>query len=224
MPKLLLLDAFFICLEVLHQVLNLLDLRISVCVHDLCKILHQTEVGTHCVSQTSQLTELRNEGDLIACSSVFVDEKGLVGVRDGLVVAGLVVVAVAGLGALLVKAGLWTLTEVNAIDLVRLLVVLGDHSCPSKSLLDGLITILIAPFSILPNFVHVLQHCVGSNDFEAHVHIQQTALLLHDESGVETWPNPNVVSIKVVRVRLVEGLLADSFEPEAAHHRVEEDL
>jgi len=128
------------------------------------------------------------------------------------------------LGALLVKAGLWTLTEVNAIDLVRLLVVLGDHSCPSKSLLDGLITILIAPFSILPNFVDVLQHCVGSNDFEAHVHIQQTALLLHDESGVETWPNPNVVSIKVVRVRLVEGLLADSFEPEAAHHRVEEDL
>lgn len=35
-PKLLLLDAFFVRLEVLHQVLDLLDLRISVCVHDLC--------------------------------------------------------------------------------------------------------------------------------------------------------------------------------------------
>lgn len=224
MPKLLLLDAFFVCLEVLHQVLNLLDLRISVCVHDLCKILHQTEVGTHCVSQTSQLTEFRNKGDLITCSPVFVDEKGLVGVRNGLVVAGLVVVAVAGLGALFVEAGLWTLPEVNAIDLVRLLVVLGDHSCSCQSLLDGLITILIAPFSVLPNFVHVLQHSVGSNDFEAHVYVQQTALLLHDESGVEARPNPNVVSIKIMRVRLVEGLLADSLEPETAHHRVEEDL
>ena len=48
-PKLLLLDTFFICLEVLHQVFNLLDLRISVSVHDLCKVLHQTEVGTHSV-------------------------------------------------------------------------------------------------------------------------------------------------------------------------------
>ena len=35
-PKLLLLDAFFVRLEVLHQVLDLLDLRISICVHDLC--------------------------------------------------------------------------------------------------------------------------------------------------------------------------------------------
>ena len=73
-PKLLLLDAFFVCLEVLHQIFNLLDLRISICVHDLCKILHQTEVGTHSVSQTSQLTELRNKCDLISCSSVFVDQ------------------------------------------------------------------------------------------------------------------------------------------------------
>ena len=116
------------------------------------------------------------------------------------------------------------MTEVNAINLVRLLVVLGDHSCSCQSLLDGLISILIAPFSVLPNFVHVLQHCVSSNDFEAHVYVQQTALLLHDESGVEARPNPNVVSIKVMRVRLVEGLLADCFEPETAHHRVEEDL
>jgi hypothetical protein len=55
-PKLLLFDAFFVCLKVLHQVFNLLNFRISVCVHDLCKILHQTEVSTHSISQTSQLT------------------------------------------------------------------------------------------------------------------------------------------------------------------------
>lgn len=49
-PKLLLLDTLFVSLEVLHQIFYLLDLRIGVCVHDLCKVLHQTEVGTHCIS------------------------------------------------------------------------------------------------------------------------------------------------------------------------------
>ena len=39
-PKLLLLNAFFICLEVLHQVFDLLNFRISISVHDLCKVLH----------------------------------------------------------------------------------------------------------------------------------------------------------------------------------------
>ena len=179
-PKLLLLDAFFICLKVLHQVFNLLDLRISVSVHDLCKVLHQTEVGTHCVSQTSQLTELRYESNLIACSSVLVDEQGLVWVRDRLVVAGLVVVTVAGLSALLVEAGLGTLVEVNPVDFVRLLVVLCHNSRTGESLLDGFVAILVAPFSILPDFVHVLEHSVGSHDFEAHVDVQQTSLLLHN--------------------------------------------
>lgn len=99
--------------------------------NDLCKVLHQTEVGTHSVSQASQLTKFRNKSNFIACSSVLVDEEGLVRVGNVLVVAGLVVVSVAGLSAVLVETGLWTLVEVNAIDLVRLLVVLGDHSCSS---------------------------------------------------------------------------------------------
>lgn len=223
-PKLLLLNAFFVCLEVLHQVFDLLDFCISVSVNDLCKVLHQTEVGTHSVSQASQLTKFRNKSNFIACSSVLVDEEGLVRVGNVLVVAGLVVVSVAGLSAVLVETGLWTLVEVNAIDLVRLLVVLGDHSCSSQSLLDGFVTILATPFSILPNFVHVLEHCVGSHDFEAHVYVKQSARLLHDESRIETRPNPNVVSIKVVRVRLVEGLLTDGLKPKTAHHRVKEDL
>ena len=32
------------------------------------------------------------------------------------------------------------------------------------------------------------------------------------------------MSIKAVRVRLVEGLLTDGLEPKTAHHRIEEDL
>lgn len=32
------------------------------------------------------------------------------------------------------------------------------------------------------------------------------------------------MSIKVVRIRLVEGLLTNCFKPKTAHHGVEEDL
>ena len=32
------------------------------------------------------------------------------------------------------------------------------------------------------------------------------------------------MSIKAVRVRLVEGLLTDGLKPKTAHHRIEEDL
>lgn len=106
----------------------------------------------------------------------------MVWVRNVLVVSGLVVVTVAGLSAIFVKTGLWTLVEVNAIHLVRLLVVLGNHSCSSQSLLYRFVAVLATPFSILPNFVHVLEHSVGSHDFEAHVYIKQSARLLHDES------------------------------------------
>jgi len=52
-PKLLLLNAFLICFEVLHHVFNLLNLRISISVHDICRVLHQTGVCTHNISQSS---------------------------------------------------------------------------------------------------------------------------------------------------------------------------
>jgi len=68
--------------------------------------LHETEVRTHRVGKPSQLTEFGDEGNLVARSSVFVDEQRLVGVLDLLVVLGFVVLAVAGLSALLVEAGL----------------------------------------------------------------------------------------------------------------------
>jgi hypothetical protein len=90
--------------------------------------------------------------------------------------------------------------------------------------LDGFIAILVAPFCILSNFLHVLQHRIGSDDFEAHIDIEETALLLLDQTGVEAGPNPDVVSIKRMCLRLVEGFLTYSLEPKTAHHRVEEDL
>jgi len=171
-PKLLLLDAFFICLKVLHKVLNLLYFGICISVNDLCKILHETEVSTHSISQPSQLTKFRNEGDLISRSSVLVDEQWLIRFINSLVVPRLVVVFVAYLSALLVKTGLGTLREVNSVDLVRLLIVLSNDSRTGESLLDGFVTILVAPFSILSDFLHVLHHCVGSDDFEAHIDIE----------------------------------------------------
>jgi len=223
-PKLLLLDALLVCLEMLHQVLNLLNLGISISVDDLCKILHETEVSTHSISQPSQLTEFRNESDLISRSPVLVDEQRLIWFLDSLVVAGLIVVTVTYLSALFIETGLGTLAKVNTIDLVRLLIVLSDDCRTGESLLDGFVAILVAPFSILSNFLHVLKHCVSPDYFKAHIDIEETALLLLDQSGVEAGPNSDVVSIERMCLRLVEGFLTYSLEPKTAHHRVKEDL
>ena len=54
-PLLLLLDAFLICLEVLHQVLDLLDFGLSIGVKNNSEILHQAEVCTHGISKSSEL-------------------------------------------------------------------------------------------------------------------------------------------------------------------------
>jgi hypothetical protein len=223
-PKLLLLDALFVCLEMLHQVLNLLNLGICISVNDLCKILHKTEVSTHSISQPSQLTEFRNKSDLISRSPVLVDEQRLIWFLNSLVVAGLIVVTVTYLSALFIEAGLGTLAKVNTIDLVRLLIVLSDDSRTGESLLDGFVAILVAPFSILSNFLHVLQHSIGSDDFEAHIDIEETALLLLDQTGVEAGPNSDVVSIERMCRRLVERFLTYSLKSKTAHHRVKEDL
>lgn len=223
-PKLLLLDALFVCLEMLHQVLNLLNLGICISVNDLCKILHETEVSTHSISQPSQLTEFRNKSDLISRSPILVDEQRLIWFLNSLVVAGLIVVTVTYLSALFIEAGLGTLTKVNTIDLVRLLIVLSDDCRTGESLLDGFVAILVAPFSILSYFLHVLQHCIGSDDFEAHIDIKETALLLLDQTGVEAGPNSDVVSIERMCRSLVERFLSYSLKPKTAHHRVKEDL
>lgn len=104
MPEGLLLNALLVGLEVVHQVLDLLDLSLSVGVHDLGQVLHQPEVSSHRIGQTRNLTQLWDKSDLQTCPPVFVDEQGLVGVLDLLIVLCLIVLGVAGLGALLVEA------------------------------------------------------------------------------------------------------------------------
>ena len=49
-PKLLLFNTFRIRFEMVHQILDLLDLGFSVGVHDPGKVLHQIEVGAHRIS------------------------------------------------------------------------------------------------------------------------------------------------------------------------------
>lgn len=204
MPQSLFLLALLVSLEVVHQVFDLLDLRFSISVNDLGKILHETEVSTHRVSKPSQLTELRDESDLITRPSVLVDEQGLVGVVDLLVVLGLVVLTVAGLSALFIEAGLRTLSKVNTVDLVRLLVVLGDDSRTGESLLHCLVAVLVAPLSVLPSLIHQLQNRVGPDNLEADIDIQESSLFFHDQARVEARPHFDVVSIERVSVGLVE--------------------
>jgi hypothetical protein len=204
MPERLLLLALLVGLEVVHEVLDLLDLGFSIGMDDLGEILHETEVCTHRVSQSCQLAQFRDESDLSTCPSVLVDQQGLVGVLDVLVVLRLVVLTVAGLGALLVEAGLRTLSKVNAVDLVRLLIVLGDDSRTGESKLDSLITVLVPLLSSLSGFVHHLEHRVSTDDLEADVHVQESSLFLHDQTRVEAWPNLDIVGIKRMSVCLIE--------------------
>ena len=123
MPLLLLLLAFFIFSKSSEKVLALFDLPVSVSVHDLSQIFHQSEVSSHGVGETSELAELGNESNLVSSLPVLVDKERLIWIRDGLVVPGLVVVLVADLGSLLVKGGLWRHSKVDSLDSVSLLVV-----------------------------------------------------------------------------------------------------
>lgn len=128
MPGSLFLFALLVGLEVVHEVLDLLDLGFSVGVDNLSKVLHESKVSTHCISQTSDLAKFRNESDLESSSAIFVDQEGLVGVLDLLVVLGLVVLGVAGLSTLLIEASQGGLRKVDSIDLVCLLVIRGHDS------------------------------------------------------------------------------------------------
>lgn len=73
-PQLLLLLALFICLEVVHQVLDLFDLGLSIGMHNLGQILHQSEISTHGVSQTCELAEFGDQSYLLACAAVLIDQ------------------------------------------------------------------------------------------------------------------------------------------------------
>ena len=123
MPLLLLLLAFFILGESSKQVLAFIDLLVSISVHDHGKILHQLEVSSHGVGETSELAELRDESNLVTSLPVLVDEERLVWISDALIVPGLVVVLVAHLGSLLVKGCCWRHSKVDPLNSVGLLVV-----------------------------------------------------------------------------------------------------
>jgi len=123
MPLLLLFLALLVGRESLEEVLALLHFLLSVGVDDLSEIFHQTEVGSHGVRQPSELTEFRNERDLVASLPIFVDEERLVKIVDVLVVPSLVVVLVADLGSLLIESGLRGHSKINSFDSIGLLVV-----------------------------------------------------------------------------------------------------
>ena len=220
----MLLFAFLIVFEAFHQVLDLLYFCIRISVYNLCEILHETEVCTHGVSESSQLTKFRDESDFVSCSSVFIYQQRLIWLIDALIVSSLVVLTVACLSALFVETCLRTLSKVNTVDLVRLLIVFSDNSRTGESLLNSIIGVLVATLSVLSDFLHVLEDSVCTDHFEANVNVEQTALFLHDQPRVEARPHLNVMSIEAVSISLIKGLLSDCFKSKTAHHRIEEDL
>lgn len=138
MPLLLFLLALFIGGESGKEVFAFLHLLVGVGVHDLSQILHEPEVSTHCIGKTSELAELWDQRDLVACLPILVDEEWLVRVGDVLIVPGLVVFFVADLGSLLVEGGIWAHAVVNPLDAVSLLVVLCDYCSTNKCSFNSL--------------------------------------------------------------------------------------
>jgi len=134
MPSLLLFLALLVLGESLEQIFALRKLFVSVGVHDHGQILHESEVGSHGIRKPRQLTELRDQSDLISSLPVLVDEKRLVRIRDVFIVPGLVVLGIAHLGSVLVERGRWAHAEVNSLDFVSLLVVASDHGTVRQSM------------------------------------------------------------------------------------------
>jgi len=217
-PELLLLNTLGVVLEAVHQVFDLLDLGLGVRVHNAGKVLHQIEVGTHGISQSCQLAELGNEAHLLTRPPVFVDQKWLIHVLDCLIVPRLVVVGVARWSPVLVERSRWTLSEVDSVDPVRLLVVPGHDSHTTDGLLNGLLPVLATGFSLFAQVIQVLEAGVSSHNLETNVDVQQNSALFHDESRVEARPNSDVVGRQGVGLCLVEGLRSYLLELEGAHH------
>jgi hypothetical protein len=96
-PKLLLLDTLRVGFEDFKEVLTLLDLPVGIGMDDFGKILHQSEISSHLVSQSGNLAELRDQSNLISSLPVFVNEEGLVRICDLLIVPCLVVVLIGSL-------------------------------------------------------------------------------------------------------------------------------
>jgi hypothetical protein len=106
----------------------------------------------------------------------------LIWLIDALIVSSLVVLTVACLSALFVETCLRTLSKVNTVDLVCLLIVFSDNSRTGECLLNSIITVLVATLSVLSDFLHVLEDSVCTDHFEANVNVEQTSLFLHDQA------------------------------------------
>jgi len=174
-PQLLLLDTFGIGLEVLHQVLDLLDLSVGIRVHDDSEVLHEAEVSAHGISQARQLTELWDEGDLISSASVLVDEQRLIHVADTFIVASAVVLLVRRGSPVLVEGSRWTLRKIDPIDAIGLLVVARHHGRTRKRLLNRSLPILAPLLSLVTQVVHPGQTVVCPDDLEADVDVEKDA-------------------------------------------------
>jgi len=157
MPLLLLFLALLVGSESLEEVLALLHFLLSVGVDDLSEIFHQTEVGSHGVCQPSELTEFRNERDLVASLPIFVDEERLVKIADVLVVPSLVVVLVADLGSLLIESGLRGHSKINSFDSIGLLVVSGDHCASDHGGADSFLPVSSSLLGLVSECVEVVQ-------------------------------------------------------------------
>lgn len=105
MPGLLFFLTLLVLCESLEQIFALIYLFIGIGVYDLSKILHESEVGSHGIRETRQLTELRDKSDFISSLPVLVDQERLVWICDVLIIPGLVVLSIAHLGSILVECG-----------------------------------------------------------------------------------------------------------------------
>ena len=78
--------------------------------------------------------------------------------------------------------------------------------------------------SLVAQLRDVVESSVCSNNSECHIDVQKSSSLLHDESGIETWPDLNVVSVKRMSAGWVERFWPNLLEPEGSHHGVEKDF
>lgn len=95
------------------------------------------------------MTKFRYQGHFLSRASVLVNQQGLIGVVDRLIVASLVVVGVAGLRTILVEGGGGALRKVNSVNFVGLLIVPSDHGSARQRFLNGLLTVAATLLSLV---------------------------------------------------------------------------
>jgi len=103
MPEFLLLLTLGVGVEDVDEVLALFHLAISIGMHDLGEVLHETEVCSHGVRKTGNLAKLGQKSNLSSGLAVLVNEQRLVGLLNILIVAGLVVLFVGDLKLNVIK-------------------------------------------------------------------------------------------------------------------------